>query len=52
MNKWKEIWEKRLVDDNHNDLLSELIRLDGFDGKTGKIELHHGLNILILFVRK
>lgn len=39
MNKWKEIWEKRLVDDNHNDLLSELIRLDGFDGKTGKIEL-------------
>ena len=39
MNNWKTIWEKRNIIDNYDDLLSELIRLDGFDGKTGKIEL-------------
>ena len=39
VNKWKEIWSKRLIESDYTDLLSELIRLDGFDGKTGKIEL-------------
>lgn len=38
-NRWKNIWEKRSLDSNYESVLAELIRLDGFDGKTGKIEI-------------
>lgn len=38
-NRWKNIWEKRSLDSNYESTLAELIRLDGFDGKTGKIEI-------------
>lgn len=37
-NRWKNIWEKRMLNSDYEDVLTELIRLDGFDGKTGKIE--------------
>lgn len=45
-NRWKNIWEKRSLRSNYEDILPELIRLDGFDGKTGKIELEAWLKYI------
>ncbi len=45
-NFWKTVWERRVVTDRSDDILSELIRLDGFDGKTGKIEVVDWLNYI------
>lgn len=45
-NRWKNIWEKRSLDSNYESTLAELIRLDGFDGKTGKIEIEAWLKYI------
>lgn len=48
-NFWKTVWERRVVTDRSDDILSELIRLDGFDGKTGKIEVVDWLNYINIY---
>ena len=45
-NTRKAVWSKRTVCADFTDILSELIRLDGFDGKTGKIEINAWLKYI------
>lgn len=42
MNKWKDIWNQRHIEGLIN--LEKLIKLDGFDSKTGKISSEDWLN--------
>ena len=44
MATWKEIWNSRNISLQNNDLLSELIRLDGFDTEHGKVSKEEWLN--------